>query len=110
MIRHRDNVHSETIAVSPTCWQQHELLHGELVAGVTASVDDVEGGNGHDDGLVAGQVSDVSVQRDALHTYISRTLAYGKTTLIINIGVSSNNNYQHEQLSNLGPSILLLLK
>lgn len=41
-------------------------MHGELVAGVGSSVDDVESGDGHHDLLDAGQVSDVLVQRNSL--------------------------------------------
>ena len=41
--------------------QHHELLHGELVACVAAAVDDVEAGDGEDDLLPAGQVSDVAI-------------------------------------------------
>lgn len=42
--------------------QDHELLHGQLVAGVAAAVDHVEGGHGQDDLLVASQIGDVFVQ------------------------------------------------
>ena len=43
-------------------WKEHELLHGELVAGVGATVDDVENGNRHQHlvGLVAGQIGQVA--------------------------------------------------
>merc|ERR1719507_577901 len=46
--------------------KNHELLHGQLVAGVAASVDDVEAGHGHQDVLDTSQVSDVSVERNSL--------------------------------------------
>ena len=46
--------------------QNHELLHGQLVARVAAAVDDVEGGHRQDDVVVAGQIGDVPVQRHAL--------------------------------------------
>lgn len=46
--------------------QQHELLHGQHVAGVLSAVDDVEGGHWKPDVLVASEVRDVTVQRDAL--------------------------------------------
>lgn len=51
-----------------TSGQDHELLHGELVAGVGATVNDVHGGDGHDDLLatVSGQVGNVTVERDTL--------------------------------------------
>ena len=39
--------------------QEHELLHGEFVARVTAAVDHVEGGRRQDDLLGAGEVGDV---------------------------------------------------
>ena len=46
--------------------QEHKLLHGELVAGMRATVDDVERWYWHDDFGVAGQVGDVAVEWDAL--------------------------------------------
>ena len=42
--------------------EDHELLHGKLVASVRATVDDVEGGNGHDELLVASELGDVLVE------------------------------------------------
>ncbi len=45
--------------------QYHELLHGQLVAGVAAAVNDVEGRDGKNH-LAAGEVGDVAIQRDAL--------------------------------------------
>jgi hypothetical protein len=53
----------ETVSASG---QDHKLLHGQLVAGVTASVDDVERWHWQDDVLVAGQISEVTVQGYAL--------------------------------------------
>ena len=46
--------------------KNHKLLHGQFVSGVTAAVDDVEGRHGQDDVIVAGQVGDVAIERDAL--------------------------------------------
>lgn len=46
--------------------QDHELLHGEGVAGVGAAVDDVEGGNGELGLGVAGELGDVLPEGDAL--------------------------------------------
>lgn len=39
--------------VVQTCWQKHELLHGQFIAGMTASVDYIERWDGHDDFFVA---------------------------------------------------------
>ena len=39
--------------------EEHELLHGQLVASVPTFVDDIEEGNGHDDVLDSSQVSNV---------------------------------------------------
>ena len=49
-----------------TSGQDHELLHGQLVACVTTAVDHVEGRNRKDDVFVSGQVGDVPVQWHAL--------------------------------------------
>ena len=46
--------------------KDHELLHGQRVAGVGAAVDDVERGHGQDQLGVAGQVSQVLVQGHTL--------------------------------------------
>merc|ERR1719361_2655491 len=46
--------------------KNHELLHGQLVAGVAAPVDDVKAGHGHQDILHPGQVSNVAVERNSL--------------------------------------------
>mmetsp|Transcript_26955 Transcript_26955/g.67764 ORF Transcript_26955/g.67764 Transcript_26955/m.67764 type:complete len:364 (+) Transcript_26955:312-1403(+) len=44
--------------------EDHELLHGELVASMAAAVDDVEGGHGQQQLVrVAGQLSDMRVER-----------------------------------------------
>ena len=53
-----------------TSGQDHELLHGQAVAGVRAAIDDVEGGHGQNEATVASQVGDVTVQR---HTLIIAT-------------------------------------
>ena len=50
-------------------------LHGELVARVTAAIDDVEAGDGHEDVLDTSEVRDVSVERDTLVS--SPGLAHG---------------------------------
>lgn len=42
--------------------QNHELLHGQLVAGMGATVDHIESRSREDDVGVAGQVSNVSVE------------------------------------------------
>ena len=36
-----------------TSGQDHELLHGQAVAGVCAAIDDVEGGHGQNEATVA---------------------------------------------------------
>ena len=41
-------------------------LHGQLVASMAASIDDVEAGDRHEDVLDPSEVSDVSVERDTL--------------------------------------------
>ena len=47
--------------------EEHELLERELVAGVGATVDDVEAGSGEDEGgLDTGEVSEVLVEGNAL--------------------------------------------
>jgi len=57
--------------VAHTSWQKHELLHGQFVSGVAASVDHVESWNGQHQLFVAGQVSNVTVQWHTLFTTIS---------------------------------------
>lgn len=42
-------------------------LHGELVSGVGSTIDDVEGGHGHDHVLHSGQVGDVTVKWNTLN-------------------------------------------
>ncbi|GMT15290.1 hypothetical protein PFISCL1PPCAC_6587, partial [Pristionchus fissidentatus] len=56
--------------------EDHELLHGQLVSGVGASVDDVEGGHGKDNLVGAGELGDVLVEGDSLVDGAS--LAHGK--------------------------------
>merc|ERR1719411_991394 len=46
--------------------QHHELLHGELVAGVAAAVDNVEAGHRHHHVLHASEISNVAVKRNTL--------------------------------------------
>lgn len=46
--------------------QNHKLLHGQFIASMRATVDDIESGHGQDYVLVAGQVSQMTEQRDVL--------------------------------------------
>ena len=53
----------------PTGREDHELLHGKLVAGVAAAVDDVESWDREDELLLPGKITDMAIQRHALqHT------------------------------------------
>ena len=45
-----------------TSWKQHEFLHGQFVASVASTVDDIECWDRQENILVASQVSNVSVQ------------------------------------------------
>lgn len=49
-------------------------LHGEFVACVRASVDDVKGWNWHDDILDAGKVSNVTVEWDTFKRILTKSL------------------------------------
>merc|ERR1719239_644247 len=55
--------------------EDHELLHGKLVAGVAATVDDVEAGHWHEDILHPSKVGNVTVERNSLVSCAS--LAHG---------------------------------
>ena len=56
-----------------TCGQNHELLHSQLVAGMAATVDDVEGWHWQHQSLVAGQISQVLVQGNSLPSEKNKT-------------------------------------
>mmetsp|Transcript_27595 Transcript_27595/g.60369 ORF Transcript_27595/g.60369 Transcript_27595/m.60369 type:complete len:366 (-) Transcript_27595:454-1551(-) len=49
-----------------TSGQNHELLHGQSIASVAATVDDVEGGDGQDQLAVASEISNVLIQGNTL--------------------------------------------
>merc|ERR1719468_704040 len=57
--------------------QNHELLHGQLVSGMRATVDDVQGRNGHNDILDSSQISNVSVQRNTFMCSASFANSHG---------------------------------
>lgn len=57
---------STLMMLHESCRRRLSHLHGECVAGVGASVDDVEGGDWQHQLLVARQVSQVLVQGNAL--------------------------------------------
>ena len=66
MVGLRTDLHSLGEA-GRTGGEEHELLEGELVTGVRATVNDVERGSGEDErGLDASEVSEVLVKRDTL--------------------------------------------
>merc|ERR1712012_1073791 len=55
--------------------QNHKFLHSQLVTSMGSTIDDVQGGDGHNDILDPSQIRDVSVQR---HAFMGGTgLAHG---------------------------------
>ncbi len=47
-------------------WQDHELLHGELVSGVSSTINDVKSGYWEGDLLVSSQVSNMAIEGNIL--------------------------------------------
>ena len=51
---------------SRSCWQNHELLHGQFVSSVGPSIDDIEGRYWKNNLFVSREIRCVPIQRDTL--------------------------------------------
>lgn len=74
-----------------TSGQDHELLHGQFVASMAATVNDIESGHRQDDFLVASQIGNVFVQWNVL------------------LGSTSLGNSQRHTQNGVGAELALVL-
>ena len=70
MVHFRTHLHGLSEGVC-SCWEDHELLHGQTVTSMAATVDYIETRHGQQQLFVTSKVCNVTVQGDTLQQNIS---------------------------------------
>ena len=101
------------LAEGHTCREDHELLHGQFVASVAATVDDVEGRHRQDQIFVASQVSNVPVQWHTLQPHhhsilISSCPKQNKIRSLLACLISQCQSYRQREMRDLHIQVYLL--